>query len=395
MENFNTQLPRLKKQSVFGSPFARTAVAFAVSFACVLINSTAHAQPATTASGQTGAVASAPQTATAPLELAKNAPDKHVVVRGDTLWDISAKFLAKPWRWPEIWQLNKEQIRNPHLIYPGDIVYLDTSSGSPRLRLGKPSGSGDGSGSGNQTVKLSPQARADSLDRSPIPTINALAIESFLNRPLVVTATELATAPRVMGTQEGRVYLAAGDLAYVRGINSSASEWHVYRNSKPIIDPDTREILGYEALFVGTGRIESNGDPARMRLTSVREEVGLGDRLLPVDKTRVLTYVPRVPEKPMQGKILNIFRGVGQAGKNNVVSINIGSKQGLEVGHVLQIETTGATVLDRESTKRNDMVKLPNERAGHMLVFRVFDRIAYGLIMDSSPVPLGATVINP
>jgi nucleoid-associated protein YgaU len=335
-----------------------------------------------------------PSKATPPLELAKDAPDRHIVVRGDTLWGISGKFLQKPWRWPEIWQLNKEQIRNPHLIYPGDVVYLDTSSGSPRLRLGKAVGTGDGS-SGSGVTKMGPQTRAESLDKSPISTINALAIEPFLSRPLVVSEKELATAPRIMATQEGRVYLASGELAYVRGLNDNASEWHIYRNSKPILDPDTREILGYEALFVGTGRIESSGDPARLRLVSVREEIGVGDRLLPVDKSRVLSYAPRPYEQDSTGKILQVHRGVSQAGKNNVVSFSLGAKQNVEVGHVLAIENTGATVIDRESAKR-ETVKLPNETIGHLLVFRVFDRIAYGLIMDTTTVvSIGATVKKP
>ncbi len=335
-----------------------------------------------------------PAGGTPPVEISANAPDRHTVVKGDTLWGIAGKFLQKPWRWPEVWQLNKEQIRNPHLIYPGDVVYLDMNGGNPRLRLGKAVGS-DGTTTSSTTVRMSPQTRADGLDRSPIPTINALAIEPFLNRPLVVSAKEMADAPRVMATQEGRVFLAAGELAYVRGLKDNASEWHIYRNAKPIVDPDTREVLGHEALFVGTGRIESNGDPARMRLTSVKEEVGVGDRLLPIDKTRTLTYAPRPPEKALQGKILQVYRGVSQAGKNSVVSFNIGATQGIEVGHVLAIQSTGATVVDRESPKA-ERVKLPNETIGHLLVFRVFERIAYGLIMDAeNVVPVGATVKTP
>jgi LysM repeat protein len=334
-------------------------------------------------------------TATPPIEVVKGAPDKHVVVRGDTLWGISGKFLQKPWLWPEVWQLNKDQIRNPHLIYPGDVVYLDTSGGNPRLRLGKAVGTEGAAAGAMTTVKLSPQTRADSLDKSPIPTINALAIEPFLNRPLVVNEDELVNAPRVMATQEGRVFLHAGDIAYVRGLKDNTSEWHIYRNAKPILDPDTRAVLGYEAMFVGTGRVESNGDPARLRLTSVKEEIGVGDRLIPVDKSRTLSYAPRPPEKDVSGKILHVHRGISQAGKNNVVSINVGSSQGLEVGHVLSIQSTGATVVDRESPKR-EKVKLPNETIGHMLVFRVFDKIAYGLIMDSdNSVAVGSTVKKP
>jgi nucleoid-associated protein YgaU len=327
------------------------------------------------------------------VEISPNAPDKHVVVKGDTLWGISGKFLQKPWRWPEVWQLNKEQIANPHLIYPGNVVYLDMTGGVPRLRLGQQV---DG-GATASNVKLGPQARAASLDASPIPTINALAIEPFLNRPLVVSEKELADAPRVMATQEGRVYLGAGDLAYVRGLKETqTTEYHLYRNAKPILDPDTRLVLGYEATFVGTGRLERDGDPATIRLQSVKEEVGIGDRLMPVDKARAITYAPRAPDKDITSKIIAVHRGVSQAGKYSVVSINNGSADGMQVGHVLAIENTGATVLDRESATRNDMVKLPNETIGHMMVFRVFDKISYGLIMDTSTnVPVGSTVKRP
>jgi hypothetical protein len=326
------------------------------------------------------------------VEIAPNAPDKHIVVKGDTLWGISGKFLQKPWRWPEVWQLNKEQIANPHLIYPGNVVYLDMTGGVPRLRLGQAVG-----GANASTVKLGPQARAGSIDANPIPTLNALAIEPFLNRPLIVSENELATAPRVMAAQEGRVFLGAGDLAYVRGLKeTTTTEFHLYRNAKPVLDPDTRAVLGYEATFVGTGRLERDGDPATIRLQSVKEEVGVGDRLMVVDKARPITYAPRAPDFEVNSKIVAVHRGVSQAGKYSVVSINAGGAQGIQVGHVLAIENTGATVLDRESTKRNDMVKLPNETIGHMMVFRVFDKISYALIMDTSTnVPVGSTVKKP
>ncbi len=350
------------------------------------ISPSTYAQ-ANTAADKTAVVASGNV-----VEIAPNAPDRHIVVKGDTLWGISGKFLQKPWRWPEVWQLNKEQIANPHLIYPGNVVYLDMTGGVPRLRLGQPVDGGSA-----MNVKLGPQARAGSLDSSPIPTINALAIEPFLNRPLIVSEKELADAPRVMAAQEGRVFLGAGDLAYVRGLkDTSTTEFHIYRNAKPVLDPDTRAVLGYEATFVGTGRLERDGDPATIRVQSVKEEVGVGDRLMPVDKARAITYAPRAPERTVNSKIIAVHRGVSQAGKYSVVSINTGSADGIAVGHVLAIENTGATVLDRESTKRNDMVKLPNETIGHMMVFRVFDKISYGLIMDTNTnVPVGSTVKQP
>ncbi len=211
------------------------------------------------------------QQATPPIELAPDAPDKHLVVKGDTLWDISATFLKAPWRWPEVWQLNREQIANPHLIYPGDIVYLDRSGASPRLRLGRSFNSG-GSGAGGDTARLEPVVRAEQLDKDAISTISSNAIEAFINRPLVVDEKGLAESPRIIATQEGRVYLGQGDRAYVRGIKEdSVTEWQVYRPAKPLLDPDTRKPLAYEALYLGSAQVVRKGDPATIRILANAE----------------------------------------------------------------------------------------------------------------------------
>lgn len=339
------------------------------------------------------ASAQAPAGGTAPLELAQDAPDKYVVVKGDTLWDISGRFLRKPWRWPEIWQLNKDEIRNPHLIYPGDLVYLDLSGGQPRLRLGKAVGGGAG---GERRDVLQPSVRSQPLDRSPIPTVSAAAIESFINRPLIVDETGLRTHPYIVGTQEGRVYLGRGDVAYVRGIaDASTADWHIYRPARPLLDPDTRKPIAYEALYVGSARVERLGDPSTLRITGTSEEVGEGDRLMPAERGRMVNYAPRAPGQPIQGRLVSVYRGVAQAGRNSVVAMNIGSEHGVEVGHVLSINQLGATVRDREKEKR-EFVKLPDESIGYLLVFRVFDKIAYGLIMDSSrAVSVGDLVATP
>lgn len=344
-----------------------------------------------------------------PLELAKDAPDRHVVVRGDTLWSIAGKFLEKPWRWPEIWQLNKEQIRNPHLIYPGEVVYLDTSGGTPRLRLGKPvetpaaasaplaqadavpSGSDD---RGEAPQRIRPAVRSEPLPRSAIPTISGPAIDPFLNHPLVVDERGLAASPRIVGTQDGRVYLGRGDLAYVRGpVAEDVKEWFVYRAAKPIVDPDTRKPIAYEALYVGLARLERVGDPATFRVVATTEEVGPGDRLMPAERNRVLSYVPRAPDSPVAGRIVSVYRGVAQAGKNSVVAVNVGASNGIGIGNVLAIMHRGRVVADRDAKQQ---VVLPAEPIGHLLVFRVFDKIAYGLIMDSSQaIALGDDVKNP
>lgn len=332
-----------------------------------------------------------------PLELAKDAPDRYVVVKGDTLWDIAGKFLDKPWRWPEIWQLNREQIRDPHWIYPGDIVYLDTSSGTPRLRLGRPVGATAAAGTaagGERTERLQPSVRAEALPSAAIPTVDGYAIAPFLNRPLVVDEKGLQSHPRIVATQDGRVYLGRGELAYARGMpENPGAEWHVYRAARPLLDPNTRKPIAWEAQFVGTARLEREGDPATLRMQSVNEEVGPGDRLMPAERSEVVNYVPRPPASDVAGRIVSVHRGVAKAGRNSVVAMNLGAEQGVAVGDVLAIKERGRMIVDRDTRER---VRLPGEPIGHLLVFRVFDKIAYGLIMSSSrDVSIGDDVSNP
>jgi len=336
--------------------------------------------------------------ATQPLELARDAPDRHVVVKGDTLWDIAGKFLQKPWRWPEIWQLNREQIANPHLIYPGDVIYLDLSGGTPRLRLGKPVGTGGAAGAlaqaGLRAEQARPAVRSEPIAAAPVPTIAAHLIEPFLTRPLIVDPESLKSTPRIVATQDGRVHLSRGDLAYARGIaDGSVTDWHVYRGARPLLDPDTRKPIAWEAQFVGAARLERNGDPATLRITGASEEVGTGDRLLPMERANVPAYVPRPPQAAVNARIVSVHRGVAQAGRNSVVALSAGSTDGLDVGHVLAIKERGRPHKDRET---REQIVLPGEPIGHLLVFRVFDKIAYGLIMGSSrDVSVGDDVTNP
>lgn len=357
--------------------------------------------------GATLGTAALAQKSTPPLEIAKDAPDSYVVVRGDTLWHISGRFLEKPWRWPEIWQLNREQIRNPHLIYPGDMVILDKSGAEPRLRLGRRVGSGGSAdaagaggaglgGSGLPSERLQPRVRVSTLDREAVPTINSTDIEAFLNRPLVVDEAGLKSHPRIVGTQEGRVNLGRGDLAYVRGIaDESVREWHVYRSAKPLLDPDTRQPIAHEAMFVGSARLERGGDPATLRIVATGEEIGVGDRLMPAERTMPITYAPRPPQGAVDGRIVSVYRGLTQVGRNSVVAMNVGKSNGLEVGHVLAIRERGRVVTDREAPRRED-VRLPDRPVGHLLVFRVFDKIAYGLVMEASEsISVGDAVSNP
>lgn len=340
---------------------------------------------------------------TAPLEISRDAPDKHVVVRGDTLWGIAGKFLEKPWRWPEIWELNREQIRNPHLIYPGDIVYLDNSGPTPRLRLAKSVDGGPAAAgtpavepAGNDRNERSqPRVRSQAIEASAIPTVRAADIEPFLNRPLIVDEKGLDDHPRIVGAQEGRVYLGRGDIAYVRGLKEAQVEtdWYVYRSAKPLLDPDTRKPIAYEAIFLGAAKLERRGDPATFRIVGANEEIGEGDRLVPAERARALNYAPRPPEGQVTGRIVSVYRGVSQAGRNSVVSMNLGTQQGVAVGHVLAIKERARSIKDRET---KEGINLPGEPIGHLLVFRVFDKIAYGLIMDAyKAVTVGDDIVNP
>jgi len=309
-----------------------------------------------------------------------NAPDQHVVVKGDTLWDISGKFLQHPWCWPQVWDMNREQIHNPHWIYPGQVVYFDRVAG--RLRLGKP-----GSNTGSMpTVRLSPGVRSSALDSDAIPAIPQSIIEPFLSRPLIVEAEGLKDAPRIVATQENHVYLSNGDKAYVRGNLTGHDMFQVFRPGKPLKDPATKEVIGYEAVHLGTLKLVQEGktdkDPSTLVVVNSKQEMGVGDRLLPQEPTPIINYVPHASEKPIDARIVAVYGGVTQAGQNAVVSINRGARDGIDVGTVLELYRLGQTIKDPTSEKGKEVIKLPDEKYGTLFVFRVFNRVSYGLIME-------------
>jgi len=318
------------------------------------------------------------QAPSSPLVLKPDAPERYVVVPGDTLWSISQKYTDSPWRWPELWNMNKEQIRNPHLIYPGYVILLDRARG--QLTIGAPGDPG--------TVKLSPRVRAESLAKREIPSIPASVIEPFLSRPLVVEPDGLDKAPTIIATQTDRVILATGNFAYVRGIGEAKDDtWYVYRRGGPLVDPDTNQTLAYEAIYLGTAQVTRGGDPATVVLTSAVREVEAGDRLVAAGRPQPINYAPRAPGTQISGRVMSIYGGlgkVGEAGALSIISINRGRADGLEVGHVLALYARGGAV--RDTTKAKDapdaMIPLPNERAGLAFVFRVFERVSYALIMN-------------
>ena len=341
-------------------------------------------------------------------ELAPDAPASHTVVRGDTLWSISGLFLRSPWRWPELWGMNLNDIRNPHRIYPGQVLVLDTSSGRALLRVG---GANDGSAEGGiPTVRVSPRTRYESLSESAIPPVSMQQIEPFLTEALVVNEAEFALAPRLVAAQEGRVLLSRGDRAYARSLQGangegalsmargSARDFRVFRSATPLKDPSTGEVLGFEAQYVGRARLvrpeqiqqvvgkdgkpEAEIVPATVDVTSTKEEIRAGDRMLPEPPKDFSQFVPRAPEQPQSGQIVSVYgNAVNHAGQNQVVAINRGTAHGLAAGHVLMVQKEGQRVLDKTDALQAT-IRLPSERNGLMVVFRVFERVSYALVLQ-------------
>lgn len=321
-------------------------------------------------------------------ELAENAPDSYTVKRGDTLWDISTLFLKRPWSWPELWGMNKEQIKNPHLIYPGQVLLLVKSEGRATLRMAQ-----QVAGATGDVVKLSPRIRAEDVRAKAIASIPAGAIEPFLSRPLIVEQQGLDSAPRIVATQEGRVFTGANDIIYVRGLNANDTHqlFDVFRPGRPLKDPDTQAVVGYEAVYLGAVQKTRPGDPATFRIVNSKEEIGVGDRLVAAGRPEVVNYVPRAVDKALDGRVLSIYGGgVEQAATNMVIALNRGSAQGLERGHILRMMRYGKTIVDKTSVNKKEQVRLPDEPYAMVFVFRVFKDISYGLIFNATaPVMVG------
>ncbi len=313
-------------------------------------------------------------------------PDRYVVVKGDTLWDISARFLRDPWLWPEVWQANP-QIANPHLIYPGDVITLEFQDGKPVLRLQR----------GRRVVKLSPRVRKQPLSQA-IPTIDPESIRHFLNQARVVSEKELKEAPYVLGGVEKRLLTGSpGEKIYARGVSAgNPGRWGVYRVGETYRNPDDKkEILGHEVVKVADAVLDRGGDPATLRLLDVKREIRAGDRLLPIGEEMASApyYLPRPPRFDVKGRIISIFDGVSMVGQYQGVVLDLGRRHGIEQGHVLAVYQSNGKLKDPLTGK---MVQLPDERAGTLLVFRTFDKVSYALLMQSTrPIHLMDTVRAP
>ena len=350
-------------------------------------------------------------------ELSATAPDSYSVKSGDTLWGISGLFLKSPWRWPELWGMNMAEIKNPHRIYPGQQLYLERNGGRATLRTSR--SVGDGSG-GIETVKVSPRVRSQSLSDDVIPTLRSQLIEPFLSEAIIVDDSGLTAAPRIVATQEGRVLLSRGDRAYARGPAASQiidtkgklPDYRVFRNATPLKDPVTGAVLGYEAQYVGKAKLvrgestEQSTDkdgkprtdivPATIDIVGSKEEMRVGDRLLPEPERQITSYMPRAPAGKVDARIVSIYgSSVANAAQNQVVVINRGSKDGMESGYVLALLKDGARLIDKTDAARPEL-KLPNERNGLVMVFRTFESLSYALILDiTDGVKIGDRLVNP
>ena len=378
------------------------------------------------------------------IQLQSNAPDRYTVVKGDTLWHISGKFLKKPWLWPRIWGLNKDTIKNPHWIYPGDIIVLYRSGPEPRLSVIQ-------SGShGLPVVKISPEEHITPIENAAIPTIPMSAIQPFLSQPRVVEKGGLDHAPFILGTNQERMILGEGDDVYATGGPAGVKRWNILRMGPPLKDPVSGEVLGYEVKYLGDARTIREGAPQKLLITRSVEEIKPGDKLEPAQSVNVFEYVPSAPAKPVDGRIIAAYGGFAEPARYQTVVVDLGRRNGLVPGNVLAIYRTGAAVKLSSAQRKNlawvggpeggakpkdgawlesdirclastghvswssspsqdafrntclttsspgDSVQLPDARSGLLMVYEVFDKVSYGLILDADgPVYLLDTVKNP
>lgn len=335
-------------------------------------------------------------------------PERYIVKEGDTLWDIASMFLKDAWMWPEIWHVNPE-IENPHMVFPGDVIVLTYVAGKPVLTVDR--GGEDKTAKlttrevvaatrtpvsqERETIVLKQKIRA-TLITSAIPAIPLDAVASLLTTGRIVEQFTLEGAPHILAGRADRLIFGPGDEFYARGTwTGNTSVYGIYRRGSVYLDPETKEVLGFEAREVGMAKVLARvGDLLTFQLTSVKEDVRIGDRLLPTEERRVeSTFYPTAPDQKVTGVIMNVMGGVTQVGRNNVVVINRGAINGLRIGNVLAVHKSGTVVRDRFA---RDRVELPMERAGLLMLFRIFDKMSYGLVLQTEePLRIGDEVTNP
>jgi hypothetical protein len=372
-------------------PFVRSTTLLAASAASFILLSSGVAQERDSSVELAAAVGQQPPS---PV-LNPRHPESYVVRQGDTLWDIASMFLRDPWYWPEIWQINP-QVENPHLIFPGDtlsLAYLD--NGRPVINL-EPGPQVAQAATG--VDRLSPRVRSTPLDEA-INTIPYETIAAFLSRPRVIERDQLNDLPYIVAHREGLIGSAGRDV-YVRGFDDEqpavGSVYNVVELGEKLVDPDTNDLLGYQGIYVGQGRLDRTGDPGTVRMLETEREAVVGNYLLDEEDVSSLNFIPRAPETQVEGQIISVLSGVSQIGQYMVVVINRGSQHGLEPGHVLRAYQMGRTVRDTQRGLVGQKVRLPDEPAGTMMVFRTAERLSYALVMEATtPLALLDPVRNP
>ena len=408
----------MKHLSTGTLPTLATATAWAVLAVAGLSSESARAQNFPITAAQTQTARQVAQAGVPLEELAPDAPDRYVVKAGDSLWAISGMYLKSPWRWPELWGMNYQEVRNPHLIYPGQALHLERKDGRAQLKIGTAGQlAAGGDPGGIPTVKLSPSVRAEGPRADALPALKNNQIEPFLAEPVVVDELALSLAPRIVAMTDNRVLLSHGDRAYALGPPGQPlldgpgrpRDFRVYRNPKPLIDPVTREVLGFEAPNVGRARLvtgESTATvpgssdvlvvPATITIVGDRREMVPGDRLAPEPSRPFISYVPHAPDRPVEAHIASFYGdAVIYAGQNQIVTINRGTRDGIEIGHVLAVSRPGRAKVDT-TTGIPVAMQLPDQRLGLLMVFRPFERVSYALLLQvSEGVAIGDVVTNP
>lgn len=345
-------------------------------------------------------------------DLAPDAPPRHTVRPGDTLWGLAGLFLKSPWRWPELWGMNLEQVRDPHRLYPGQTLVLVRDGSHARLVLATAQGTGSAAARNEQaaelpTLRLSPRARGEALPTSPIAPVSARALAPFLSETVVLDTNELAQAPRIVGALDGRLLLSQGEMAYARGELGVGQEYRVFREPVPLRDPSTGEVLGYEARYVGRARALRSGEArpsaappgevvaAALRLTHTRLEATVGDRLAPTETTDWAGFVPRAPRASVEAQVVSIVGEGLSASQKQIVALNRGTRDGMERGHVLAVWRAGHRAADPAAPK-GPALRFPDERHGTVMLVRVFERVSYALVLDiGEPVSIGDRLTQP
>lgn len=341
-------------------------------------------------------------------ELSANAPSRYVVVKGDTLWAISGRFLRSPAKWPQIWNLNKDHIRNPHLIYPGDVIRLTIVNGQAHLTLER---------GARAEVRLKPGVRMEEVANDAIPTIDPIAIRPFLTRPLLVDLVQFTNAPRILTNEDGRLNIGAGSRAYVVGLDSEAkTHYAVYRQGPALVDPITKETLALEAIYLGKVRVLRRDDTSLVEVVESAQEIGRGDRLVAMPPEPSLSVALTAAPIGLDARIIKVYDNQTasmfgsrieavrnyerEGGAMSVIILNRGTNAGLDVGQVVKIESTGklvgsnGTMGYHNGKKAEGTIQLPNEDNGQAVVFQTFEKISYALIMKASKSVLAGDVIK-